>query len=137
MERAELLAFMYKVVEKLLVLIYCVLCCFDRRKHFKRVRTSVVTLQKHLKKHIQRRRFVKQCKAALVLQRHRRGQVARAQVRKLKEEMKKKEEEQKKKEEEEKKALDKGEQEEVNEGDEKKAKVSAAPSVSYFFFMVK
>lgn len=71
-----------------------------------------------------------------MLQRHRRGQVARTRVRKLKQEMKKEEEERKKKEEGEEKAVDKGEQEEVKEGDEKKAKVSAAPSVSFLFFYV-
>uniref|UniRef100_A0A3B5BJF4 Myosin X, like 1 n=1 Tax=Stegastes partitus TaxID=144197 RepID=A0A3B5BJF4_9TELE len=89
------------------------LLTFSAKKHFKRVRTSVVTLQKHLRRHIQHRRFTKQRKAALVLQKHRRGQVARTRVRKLKDEKKKKEEEQRKKEEGEKKA--------VGEGDEKKA----------------
>ncbi|XP_035529572.1 unconventional myosin-X [Morone saxatilis] len=98
------------------------LLTFSAKKHFQRIRASVITLQKHFRKHIQRRRFVKQCKATLVLQRHRRGQVARARVRKLREEKKKKEEEQKKKEEDEKKPLAEGEQEEVNEGAEKKPK---------------
>uniref|UniRef100_H3C4L1 Myosin X, like 1 n=1 Tax=Tetraodon nigroviridis TaxID=99883 RepID=H3C4L1_TETNG len=59
------------------------LLTFSAKKHFKRVRASVVTLQKHLRRHVQRKRFVKQREAALVLQRHRRGQVARAQARKL------------------------------------------------------
>uniref|UniRef100_A0AAQ6AKB0 Myosin X, like 1 n=1 Tax=Amphiprion ocellaris TaxID=80972 RepID=A0AAQ6AKB0_AMPOC len=92
------------------------------RKHFKRVRISVVTLQKHLRRHIQHQRFTTQRKAVLVLQKHRRGQVARTRVRKLKEEKKKKEEEQRKKEEGEKKAAGEGGQEEANEGDETKEK---------------
>uniref|UniRef100_A0A4W6EEC9 Myosin X, like 1 n=1 Tax=Lates calcarifer TaxID=8187 RepID=A0A4W6EEC9_LATCA len=84
------------------------LLTFSAKKHFKRVRASVVTLQKHLRRHIQHRQFVKQRKAALVLQKHRRGQVARTHVRKLREEKKKREEEQRKKEEEEKKVLGEG-----------------------------
>lgn len=61
---------------------------------------------------------MKQCKAALVLQRHRRGQVARTRVRKLREERKKKEDQQKNKEEEEKKVAGEGEQAAAEEGDE-------------------
>uniref|UniRef100_A0A3Q3L9J5 Myosin X, like 1 n=1 Tax=Mastacembelus armatus TaxID=205130 RepID=A0A3Q3L9J5_9TELE len=94
------------------------LLTFSAKKHFKRVRASVITLQKHFRRHIQRRRFVKRRKAVLVLQKHRRGQVARAHVRKLKEEKKKREEELRRKEEEEKKMLGEGEQETVNGGDE-------------------
>ncbi|KAM6912324.1 unconventional myosin-X [Xenentodon cancila] len=95
------------------------LLTFSAKKHFKRVRTSVITLQKHFRKHILHRRFAKQRKAALVLQKHRRGQVARAHVRKLREEKKKREEEQRKKEDEEKTKTGETEQLEVNEGEEK------------------
>ncbi|XP_028293369.1 unconventional myosin-X isoform X1 [Gouania willdenowi] len=98
------------------------LLTFSAKKHFKRVRVSIVTLQKHLRRHIQRRRFTKQRTAALVLQKHRRGQVARTRVRKLKEEKKRKEEEAKRKEEEEKKAP--GEMDEEEEGAEKADKSS-------------
>lgn len=106
------------------------------RKHFKRVRASVVTLQKHFRKHIQRRRFVKQRKATLVLQRHRRGQVARTRVRKLREEKQKSEEKEKKKEEkedEEKKKTGDGEQEAASEGAEKakSSEESAGSSVCF------
>ncbi len=55
--------------------------------------------------------------------------MARARVRKLREEKKKKEEEQSKKDEMEKKTPGEGEQAGVNEGDEKKAKSS---TVSFF-----
>lgn len=89
--------------------------CFSHRKHFKRVRASVITLQKHLRRHILRKRFVKQRKATLVLQKHRRGQVARARVRKLREEKKKREEEQRKEEEEEKKDQGAKEQDDLKE----------------------
>ncbi|MEQ2219378.1 hypothetical protein XENOCAPTIV_016865, partial [Xenoophorus captivus] len=47
-------------------------------KHFKQVRSSIVVLQKHLRRHIHHGQFVKKRKAALVLQKYRRGQVARA-----------------------------------------------------------
>ena len=63
------------------------------RKHFKRVRVSVVTLQKHFRSHLLRRRFLRERKAALVLQKHRRGQVARTRVRKLRGERRRKREE--------------------------------------------
>ncbi|XP_008275165.1 unconventional myosin-X [Stegastes partitus] len=96
------------------------LLTFSAKKHFKRVRTSVVTLQKHLRRHIQHRRFTKQRKAALVLQKHRRGQVARTRVRKLKDEKKKKEEEQRKKEEGEKKAVGEGDEKKADEDEDKK-----------------
>uniref|UniRef100_A0A4W6EEC5 Myosin X, like 1 n=1 Tax=Lates calcarifer TaxID=8187 RepID=A0A4W6EEC5_LATCA len=94
------------------------LLTFSAKKHFKRVRASVVTLQKHLRRHIQHRQFVKQRKAALVLQKHRRGQVARTHVRKLREEKKKREEEQRKKEEEEKKVLGEGVQQGYADSDD-------------------
>lgn len=72
---------------------------------------------------------MKQRKAAVVLQKHRRGQVARAHVRKLRGE-KKKEEEQKTKEEEEKeKTLGEGETEEA-EGADAKVKPSEAFSLA-------
>uniref|UniRef100_A0A3B3ZC45 Myosin X, like 1 n=1 Tax=Periophthalmus magnuspinnatus TaxID=409849 RepID=A0A3B3ZC45_9GOBI len=96
------------------------------RKFFKRARASVITLQKHLRRHILRKRFVKQRKAVVVLQKHRRGQVARARVRKLREEKRKREEQKKKEEEEEKKeGAEKGEKDESDE------KASASP-VSIF-----
>lgn len=73
---------------------------------------------------------MKQRKAAVVLQKHRRGQVARAHVRKLRGEKKKKEEEQKTKEEEEKeKTLGEGETEEA-EGADTKVKPSEASSLA-------
>ncbi|KAM4624860.1 unconventional myosin-X [Polymixia lowei] len=104
------------------------LLTFSAKKHFKRVRSSVITLQKHFRKHILRKRFVKQRKATLVLQKHRRGQVARARVRKLREAKRKKEEEEKKKkEEEEKKKQGDGKQEEEKKDDEEaEAKSSEA-----------
>ncbi|TNN24861.1 Unconventional myosin-X [Liparis tanakae] len=106
---------------------------FSARKHFRRVRSSVVALQKHFRKHLQRRRFVKRRAAALVLQRHRRGQVARTRVRKLRGEKQKREEEEKKKEErEKKKTAGEGEREDVSEGAEK-ADDSASTPVRLLF----
>uniref|UniRef100_A0A8C2WQY0 Myosin X, like 1 n=1 Tax=Cyclopterus lumpus TaxID=8103 RepID=A0A8C2WQY0_CYCLU len=120
-----------EVRSKAAMIIRAHLLTFSAKKHFKRVRASVVTLQKHFRKHFQRRRFVKQRKAALVLQRHRRGQVARTRVRKLRDEKQKREEEEKKKEEKEKKTpAGEGEQEEVIEGAEK-ADESASSTVRF------
>uniref|UniRef100_A0A665TUX9 Myosin X, like 1 n=1 Tax=Echeneis naucrates TaxID=173247 RepID=A0A665TUX9_ECHNA len=99
------------------------LLTFSAKKYFKCVRASVVTLQKHFRKYIQCRRYVKRRKAALVLQKHMRGQVARARVRKLREEKKKREDEQRKTDETEKKTSAEGEQE---EGAVKKTKSSEA-----------
>uniref|UniRef100_A0A672HW69 Myosin X, like 1 n=1 Tax=Salarias fasciatus TaxID=181472 RepID=A0A672HW69_SALFA len=114
-----------EVRRKAAMIIRAHLLTFSAKKHFKRVRISIVTLQKHLRRHIQRKRFTRQRKATLVLQKHRRGQVARARVRKLREEKKKKEEEQKKKEQDEKKTAGE-EKKEDEEGDEKKEKSSEA-----------
>lgn len=59
--------------------------------------------------------------------------MARARVRRLREEKKKIEDEQKKTEEEEKMVLCKGEQEEGNIDDAKKVRFSAAPTVHFVF----
>ncbi|XP_070969378.1 unconventional myosin-X-like [Oncorhynchus clarkii lewisi] len=67
------------------------------RKHFKRVKESVVTLQGYLRTHIQRKWFLRRCLATRVLQKHRRGQVARASCRQLRDERRKREEEERKK----------------------------------------
>uniref|UniRef100_A0A674F0D3 Myosin X, like 1 n=1 Tax=Salmo trutta TaxID=8032 RepID=A0A674F0D3_SALTR len=70
---------------------------YTARKHFKRVKGSVVTLQGYLRTHIQRKWFLRRCLATRVLQKHRRGQVARASCHKLREERRKREEEERKK----------------------------------------
>uniref|UniRef100_A0AAZ3RZD2 Myosin X, like 1 n=1 Tax=Oncorhynchus tshawytscha TaxID=74940 RepID=A0AAZ3RZD2_ONCTS len=70
---------------------------YTARKHFKRVKESVVTLQGYLRTHIQRKWFLRRCLATRVLQKHRRGQVARASCRKLRDERRKREEEERKK----------------------------------------
>ncbi|XP_068607805.1 unconventional myosin-X [Brachionichthys hirsutus] len=85
------------------------LLTFSAKKHFKRVCAGILTIQKYLRKHLHHRRFVRKRKAVLVLQRHRRGQVARAQVRKLRDEKKKREKE------EEEKLLGDGHQEEASD----------------------
>uniref|UniRef100_A0A8B9L0L7 Myosin X, like 1 n=1 Tax=Astyanax mexicanus TaxID=7994 RepID=A0A8B9L0L7_ASTMX len=63
-----------------------------------------VIIQKNYRAHLYRRRFQRKRSAALVLQKHRRGQVARGLCRKLREEKKKREEEERKKKEEEEKS---------------------------------
>uniref|UniRef100_A0A4W5QUZ4 Myosin X, like 3 n=1 Tax=Hucho hucho TaxID=62062 RepID=A0A4W5QUZ4_9TELE len=94
---------------------------YTARKHFKRVKGSVVTLQGYLRTHIQRKWFLRRCLATRVLQKHRRGQVARASCHKLREERRKREEvERRKREQEEgkKKGEDAGEGKKEGETEE-------------------
>uniref|UniRef100_A0A3Q2P4T4 Unconventional myosin-X n=1 Tax=Fundulus heteroclitus TaxID=8078 RepID=A0A3Q2P4T4_FUNHE len=67
------------------------------RKQYKKVLSSVVTIQRNYRAHFWRRAFLRLRLAAVVLQKHRRGQLARCLCRKLREE----EEEKKRREEEE------------------------------------
>lgn len=95
---------------------------FYSRKHFKRALSSIVTIQKNYRAHFYQRRFVRKHSAALMLQKCRRGQVARSRCRKLREEKKKREEEERRKKEEEEKKKEedmaqvKGEQDEAAGG---------------------
>lgn len=73
------------------------------RKHFKKAVSSIVTIQKNYRAHLYRSRFLRKCSAALVLQKCRRGQVARGRCRKLRDEKRKSEEEDRRKKEEEQK----------------------------------
>uniref|UniRef100_A0AAX7U8Y2 Myosin X, like 1 n=1 Tax=Astatotilapia calliptera TaxID=8154 RepID=A0AAX7U8Y2_ASTCA len=81
------------------------------RKQYKRALSSIVTIQKNYRAHFWRRVFLRLRLAAIVLQKHHRGQLARALYRQLKEEKRKQEEEEeeeerrKKEEEEEKRKL--------------------------------
>uniref|UniRef100_A0A3B3XUK1 Myosin X, like 3 n=1 Tax=Poecilia mexicana TaxID=48701 RepID=A0A3B3XUK1_9TELE len=56
------------------------------RKQYKRVLYSVVTIQKNYRAHFWRRAFVRLRLAAVILQKHRRGQLARSVCHKLREE---------------------------------------------------
>uniref|UniRef100_A0A3B3B6B1 Myosin X, like 1 n=1 Tax=Oryzias melastigma TaxID=30732 RepID=A0A3B3B6B1_ORYME len=71
------------------------------RKQYKRVLSSVVTIQKNYRAHFWRRIFLRLRLAAIVLQKHRRGQLARSLCRQLKEEKQKLEEEERRRREEE------------------------------------
>ncbi|XP_016127079.1 unconventional myosin-X-like [Sinocyclocheilus grahami] len=84
------------------------------RKNFKKALDSIVTIQKNYRAHLYRRRFQRKRSAALVLQKHRRGQVARGVFHKLQEEKRKKEEEERKTKEEEEKKTE-GDHEKRNE----------------------
>lgn len=70
------------------------------RKQYKRILSSVVTIQKNYRAHFWRRAFLRLRLAAVVLQKHRRGQLARSLCRKLQEEKQKQEEEERKRREE-------------------------------------
>ncbi|KAM7380623.1 hypothetical protein PAMP_003904 [Pampus punctatissimus] len=71
------------------------------RKQYKRVLSSVVTIQKNYRAHFWRRLFLRLRLASVVLQKHHRGQLARSLYRQLKEEKQKREEERRRVEEEE------------------------------------
>uniref|UniRef100_A0A8D0DDM7 Myosin X, like 1 n=1 Tax=Sander lucioperca TaxID=283035 RepID=A0A8D0DDM7_SANLU len=63
------------------------------RKQYKRVQSSVVTIQKNYRAHFWRRVFLRLRFATIILQKHHRGQLARSLLRQLKEEKQKREEE--------------------------------------------
>uniref|UniRef100_A0AAQ5Z522 Myosin X, like 3 n=1 Tax=Amphiprion ocellaris TaxID=80972 RepID=A0AAQ5Z522_AMPOC len=71
------------------------------RKQYKRVLSSVVTIQKNYRAHFWRRVFLRLRFATVVLQKHHRGQLARSLHRQLKEEKQKREEEERRRREEE------------------------------------
>uniref|UniRef100_A0A3B4WZB5 Myosin X, like 3 n=1 Tax=Seriola lalandi dorsalis TaxID=1841481 RepID=A0A3B4WZB5_SERLL len=71
------------------------------RKQYKKVLSSVVTIQKNYRAHFWRRVFLRLRLATIVLQRHHRGQLARSFCRQLKEEKQKREEEERRRREEE------------------------------------
>ncbi|XP_036395889.1 unconventional myosin-X-like [Megalops cyprinoides] len=67
------------------------------RKHYKKVLASTVIIQKNYRAHFWRRAFLRMRSAALVLQKHRRGQLARGLYRQMCEEKRKREEEEERK----------------------------------------
>lgn len=71
------------------------------RKHYNRVRSSVVTIQKNYRAHFWRRLFLRIRTAAIILQKHHRGQRARSLHRQLREEKQRREEEERRRREEE------------------------------------
>ncbi|KAF3694929.1 Unconventional myosin-X Unconventional myosin-10 [Channa argus] len=71
------------------------------RKQYKRILSSVITIQKNYRAHFWRRIFLRMRLAAIVLQKHHRGQLARSLHRQLKEEKQKREEEERRRREEE------------------------------------
>uniref|UniRef100_A0A665WUU9 Unconventional myosin-X-like n=1 Tax=Echeneis naucrates TaxID=173247 RepID=A0A665WUU9_ECHNA len=71
------------------------------RKQYKKVLSSVVTIQKNYRAHFCRRVFLRLRLATIILQKHRRGQVARFLYRQLKDKKQKQEEEERRRREEE------------------------------------
>lgn len=67
--------------------------CNIFRKHFKKVRTNIIIIQKNYRAYFWRRAFLRLRLATLVLQKHRRGQLARGLCCKLREEKRRREEE--------------------------------------------
>ncbi|XP_056145205.1 unconventional myosin-X [Lampris incognitus] len=76
------------------------------RKQYKRVLSSVVTIQKNYRAHFWRRVFLRLRSATVVLQKHHRGQLARSLYQQLREEKKKREEEERRKREEERRRVE-------------------------------
>uniref|UniRef100_A0AAY4BFB6 Myosin X n=1 Tax=Denticeps clupeoides TaxID=299321 RepID=A0AAY4BFB6_9TELE len=77
------------------------------RKHYRKVLASTVTIQKNYRAHFWRRVFLRLRSATLVLQKHRRGQLARSlhrQLRREEEELRREEEEKRRKAEQEEEA---------------------------------
>uniref|UniRef100_A0A6Q2WTY4 Myosin X, like 1 n=1 Tax=Esox lucius TaxID=8010 RepID=A0A6Q2WTY4_ESOLU len=70
------------------------------RKHYKRVLASTITIQKNYKAHFWRRLFLKLRAAAIILQKHQRGRLARGLYRQLSEDKRRREEEDRRREEE-------------------------------------
>ncbi|XP_041117513.1 unconventional myosin-X-like [Polyodon spathula] len=66
------------------------------RKHYQKVLASILTIQKNYRAHFWRRLFLQERSAVVVLQKHRRGQLARNLYRHLREEKHKREEEERK-----------------------------------------
>uniref|UniRef100_A0A3Q3R0T2 Myosin X, like 1 n=1 Tax=Monopterus albus TaxID=43700 RepID=A0A3Q3R0T2_MONAL len=85
------------------------------RKQYKRVLFSVVTIQKNYRAHFWRRIFLRLRLAAIVLQKHHRGQLARSLCCQLKEEKRKQEEEERRRVEEEKRRMEERRQQEEEE----------------------
>ncbi|XP_033842731.1 unconventional myosin-X [Periophthalmus magnuspinnatus] len=71
------------------------------RKHYNKVRSSVVTIQKNYRAHFWRRLFLRIRTAAIILQKHHRGQRARSLYQQLREEKRRREEEERRRREEE------------------------------------
>ncbi|XP_015214796.2 unconventional myosin-X-like [Lepisosteus oculatus] len=71
------------------------------RKHYKKVLASIITIQKNYRSHFWRCMFLRLQAAALVFQKHWRGQLARSLYRQLLEEKRRREEEERRKREEE------------------------------------
>uniref|UniRef100_A0A673CT82 Myosin X, like 3 n=1 Tax=Sphaeramia orbicularis TaxID=375764 RepID=A0A673CT82_9TELE len=82
------------------VILIC-MCDFLLRKQYKRVLSSVVTIQKNYRAHFWRRVFLRLRFATIILQKHQRGRQARSLYHQLKEEKQKREEEEKRRREEE------------------------------------
>uniref|UniRef100_A0A8K9XB60 Uncharacterized protein n=1 Tax=Oncorhynchus mykiss TaxID=8022 RepID=A0A8K9XB60_ONCMY len=72
------------------------------RKHYKRVLTSTIIIQKNYRAHFWRRVFLRLRAAAVLLQKHQRGRLARGLYRQLSEEKRRREEEERRRREEEK-----------------------------------
>uniref|UniRef100_A0A671Z009 Unconventional myosin-X-like n=1 Tax=Sparus aurata TaxID=8175 RepID=A0A671Z009_SPAAU len=90
------------------------------RKQYKRVLSSVVTIQKNYRAHFWRRAFLRLRVAAVILQKHHRGQLGRSLHRQLKEEKQKREEEEMRRVEEEWRRMEMEEERRQQEEEEKR-----------------
>ncbi|XP_028992569.1 unconventional myosin-X [Betta splendens] len=85
------------------------------RKQYKRILSSVVTIQKNYRAHFWRRLFLRLRVAAVVLQKHRRGQLARSLCCRLREEKQEREQEERRRKEEERRRVEEEERRRMEE----------------------
>uniref|UniRef100_A0A8C4DBL2 Myosin-X n=1 Tax=Dicentrarchus labrax TaxID=13489 RepID=A0A8C4DBL2_DICLA len=110
------------------------------RKQYKRVLSSVVTIQKNYRAHFWRRAFLRLRFATIILQKHHRGQLGRSHFRQLKDEEQKRQEEEerrRKEEEEERRRVEEErrrrmeEERRQREDEEKRKREELAQTLSY------
>ncbi|XP_037394855.1 unconventional myosin-X [Pygocentrus nattereri] len=85
------------------------------RKHYRKVRSSTITIQKNYRAHFWRQVFLRMRSAVVVLQKHRRGQIARSLCQQLREERRREEEERRRREEEERRRREEEERKRAEE----------------------
>uniref|UniRef100_A0A665WUU7 Unconventional myosin-X-like n=1 Tax=Echeneis naucrates TaxID=173247 RepID=A0A665WUU7_ECHNA len=109
------------------------------RKQYKKVLSSVVTIQKNYRAHFCRRVFLRLRLATIILQKHRRGQVARFLYRQLKDKKQKQEEEERRRREEEEEEERRRVEEEKRrmEEEEKRRREEEEERQSSLFFVQK
>ncbi|MCJ8732972.1 hypothetical protein PDJAM_G00217640 [Pangasius djambal] len=90
------------------------------RKHYRKIRSSIITIQKNYRAHFWRKVFLGMRSAIIVFQKHRRGQLARRLYQQLWEEREREEEERRMREEEERRIREEEERKKKEEEEKRK-----------------